>query len=57
MNKEQIYEFIAKQRTSLISSVDENGYPATRALIQPVLIEGNSQVLKQNGFRIKRRKR
>lgn len=41
MDKEKIYEFISRQKTSLISSVDENGYPATRALIQPVLIEGN----------------
>ena len=41
MTREQIYEFIARQKTSLISSVDEEGYPATRALIQPVLIEDN----------------
>ena len=41
MTKEGIYEFIARQRTSIISSVDEEGYPATRALIQPVLVEGN----------------
>lgn len=41
MNKEKIYEFISRQKTSLISSIDENGYPATRALIQPVLIDGN----------------
>lgn len=41
MTWEGIYEFIARQKTSLISSVDENGYPATRALIQPVLIDGN----------------
>lgn len=41
MTKEGIYEFIARQKTSVISSVDENGYPATRALIQPVLVEGN----------------
>lgn len=41
MNKDGIYEFIARQKTSLISSVDENGYPATRALIQPVRIDGN----------------
>lgn len=41
MTKEGIYEFIARQRTSLISSVGEDGYPATRALIQPVLIEEN----------------
>lgn len=41
MLREQIYEFIARQKTSLISSVDEEGYPATRALIRPVLIDGN----------------
>lgn len=41
MTKQGILEFISKQRTSLISSVDENGYPATRALIQPVFIDGD----------------
>ena len=41
MTKEGIYEFIARQRTSVISSVSEDGYPATRALIQPVLVDGN----------------
>lgn len=41
MTKEGIYEFIARQKTSIISSVSEDGYPATRALIQPVLIDGN----------------
>lgn len=41
MTKEGIYEFIARQKTSVISSVGEDGYPATRALIQPVLIDGN----------------
>lgn len=41
MTKEGIYEFIARQKTSIISSVGEDGYPATRALIQPVLIDGN----------------
>lgn len=33
MTKEEIYEFISHQRISIISSVDEQGYPATRALI------------------------
>ena len=41
MSKEKIHEFISRQKTSLISSVDENGYPATRALITPLLIEEN----------------
>lgn len=42
MTKEEIFEFIKKQRTSIISSVDEDGYPWSRALIQPRYIEGNS---------------
>lgn len=41
MTREDIFEFIAKQKTSIISSVGEDGFPATRALIQPVLIEEN----------------
>lgn len=41
MTKEEIYEFIARQKTSIISSVSEDGYPATRALIQPALIGEN----------------
>lgn len=41
MTKEGIYDFIAQQKTSIISSVGEDGFPATRALIQPVLIEEN----------------
>lgn len=38
MTKEGIYEFISNKKTSFISSVDEEGFPATRALIQPRLI-------------------
>lgn len=41
MTKEHIYEFIRRQKTSIIASVGEDGYPAARALIQPVLIDGN----------------
>lgn len=41
MTKDGIYEFILRQKTSFISSVDEDGYPWTRALIAPRLIEGN----------------
>lgn len=41
MNREGIYEFISRQRTSVISSVGEDGFLATRALIQPVLVDGN----------------
>lgn len=41
MTKEEIYEFIAHQKTSLVFSVEEDGYPTTRALIQLVRIEEN----------------
>lgn len=41
MTKTEIIEFIKRQRTSIITSVDENGYPWTRALIQPRHIENN----------------
>ena len=41
MTKEQIYDFIKKQKTAFISSVDENGYPATRAMLAPREIDGN----------------
>lgn len=41
MTREGIIEFIKRQKTSIISSVDEDGYPWTRALIQPRHVEGN----------------
>ena len=41
MTREGIIEFIKKQKISIISSVDEEGYPWTRALIEPRYIEGN----------------
>ena len=41
MTKEGIIEFIKRQKTSIISSVDDEGYPWTRALIQPRYIDGN----------------
>lgn len=41
MTKEGIIEFIKRQKTSILSSVDEDGYPWSRALIQPRFIDGN----------------
>lgn len=41
MTREDIFDFVARQKTSILSSVGGDGYPATRALIQPVLIDGN----------------
>lgn len=42
MTKEKLYEFISKQKTAFISSVDENGYPVTRAMLAPRVIDGNT---------------
>lgn len=41
MTKEEIIKFISKQKTSFISSVDENGFPVTRAMLAPRKIDGN----------------
>lgn len=41
MTKEEIISFIKRQKTSILSSVDEFGYPWSRALIQPRYIDGN----------------
>lgn len=40
MNKEKLFEFIKDQKTAFISSVDENGYPVTRAMLAPREISG-----------------
>lgn len=42
MTKEKLFEFIAKQKTAFISSVDEHGYPVTRAMLAPREIDGNN---------------
>lgn len=41
MTKEGLFEFIKKQKTAFISSVDENGYPVTRAMLAPREFNGN----------------
>ena len=41
MTKQKIFKFIKKQKTALISSVDENGFPNTKAMLAPRKIQGN----------------
>lgn len=41
MNKEQIFNFIQKQKTALIASVDENGFPNVKAMLAPRKIKGH----------------
>lgn len=39
--KEQIYDFIQKQKTAFIASVDEDGFPNMKAMFSPRKIDGN----------------
>ena len=41
MTKEQVFEFIKEQKTAMISSVDEEGFPNTKAMLSPRKIDGN----------------
>ncbi|RAZ95716.1 pyridoxamine 5'-phosphate oxidase, partial [Klebsiella oxytoca] len=41
MDKNKIFQFIAKQKTAFIASVNEQGYPVIRAMLAPRKIEGN----------------
>ncbi|MDE6075287.1 MAG: pyridoxamine 5'-phosphate oxidase family protein [Clostridia bacterium] len=41
MDKAQIFEFIAEQKTAFIASVNEQGYPVIRAMLAPRKIENN----------------
>ena len=40
-NRQHIIEFIQKQKTSFISSVDEDGFPNMTAMLAPHKIDGN----------------
>lgn len=40
--KEQLIEFIQKQKVALIASVDEEGFPNMKAMFVPRKMEGNS---------------
>ncbi len=40
-SKEEVYKFIRKQKVAIISSVDKEGFPNTKAMLMPRKIEGN----------------
>ena len=42
MDKTELFQFIAQQKTAFIASVDEQGYPVIRAMMAPRKIEGNT---------------
>ncbi len=41
MTKEKLFKFIKKQKVAIISSVDKQDYPVTRAMLCPREIDGN----------------
>lgn len=41
MTREHLHEFIKKQKTAFIASVDEDGFPNIKAMFIPRKIEGN----------------
>lgn len=41
MNKEQLFQFISKQKTAFIASIDEYGNPIIRTVSAPRIIDGN----------------
>ncbi len=40
-SKEQIFEFIEKQKVAFIASIDKDGFPNMKAMLMPRKIEGN----------------
>lgn len=40
--REQLMDFIRKQKTAFVASVDEDGFPNIKAMFTPRKIEGNS---------------
>lgn len=41
MKRENIFDFIEKQKVAFIASVDEEGFPTMKAMLAPRKIEGN----------------
>lgn len=41
MTREKVFEFIRKRKTAIISSVDSEGFPNTKAMLSPRKIDGN----------------
>lgn len=42
VTKEHIYEFIQKQKTAFVASIDEDGFPNIKAMFTPRKIDGNA---------------
>lgn len=48
MTKEQVFAFIREQKTAMISSVDEEGFPNTKAMLSPRKIDGRDLYFSTN---------
>ena len=53
MSKEQVFEFIKRQKTAIISSVDSEGFPNTKAMLSPRKIDGNDFYFSTNTSSLK----
>ena len=53
MTKEQVFEFIKRQKTAIISSVDSEGFPNTKAMLSPRKIYGNDFYFSTNTSSLK----
>ncbi len=53
MTKEQVFEFIKRQKTAIISSVDSEGFPNTKAMLSPRKIDGNDFYFSTNTSSLK----
>ena len=42
ITKEHIYDFIQKQKTAFVASIDEDGFPNIKAMLTPRKIDGNA---------------
>lgn len=48
MTREHLLDFIHKQKTAFVASVDEDGFPNLKAMFTPRKIEGNSFYFSSN---------
>ncbi|MDE6362364.1 MAG: pyridoxamine 5'-phosphate oxidase family protein [Clostridia bacterium] len=48
MNQKEILDFISEQKTAIIASVNEEGYPVARAMLSPRKIDGKDVYFSTN---------
>ncbi len=48
MTREQVFQFIRRQKTAILSSVDAEGFPNTKAMFSPQKIDGNDLYFSTN---------